>query len=98
MTTQRLTAIVATVFFLAHCYGYFGRAVAAAAVVGVAWLVRDGWQNALEAMTAERRRIDDLKARADIQDAQVANGDPREPTVTPDAADTAGVEPAETSL
>lgn len=77
MTTQRVAAIVGTVFFLAYCYGYFGFALAAAAVVGVAWCAHRGWQATVDGAIVERQRHERIAARADIQDAQVANGDPR---------------------
>ncbi|BBY88463.1 hypothetical protein [Mycolicibacterium tokaiense] len=41
------------------------------------WFARDGWRATVDGVIAERRRIDETRARADVQNAQVANGDPR---------------------
>ena len=77
MSPRTALKVSALVLFLAYCYGYFGWAIMAAAVVGLAWYAYRGWQATLNGVIAERQRHEQIAARADIQDAQVANGDPR---------------------
>ena len=77
MSPRTAVKVSALVLFLAYCYGYFGWAIAAAAVAGVAWFAQRGWQATVDGVIAERQRHERIAARADIQDAQVANGDPR---------------------
>jgi hypothetical protein len=77
MTTQRLTALVGTVLFMAYAYGYFGWALAAAAVLGLGWCGYRGWVATVDRLVVERQRHEQIAVRADIQHAQVLNGDPR---------------------
>lgn len=77
MTGQKKAVLVIWVFFMAQCYGYFGWALVAAAVIGAAWYGHRAWQTTIDGVIAERQRIDATRARADVQNAQVAAGDPR---------------------
>lgn len=77
MTTQRVTAVVGTVLFMAYCYGYFGWALAAGALAALGWFGFQGWVATVDRVVAERHRQEAIAARADMQHAQVLNGDPR---------------------
>lgn len=77
MTTRGKVTLAATVLFLAYCNGMFGWLMAAAVVVGLGWLAYQGWLRTVDGLIAERRRHEEIAVRADLQNAQYLNGDPR---------------------